>query len=267
MVGPKDVIIVDGGGNVGTLWPEENSKINDIIVRFKNNHVLVFPQTAYFEEDEVGKACERKTAAAYKKNAGLVFFSRDRRTFDKVSKLSPGTPNYYVPDIVLYIDDAPTVRNRTGALLCLRDDKEKAVDSGLDGTVESILLEMGLAVNRASTVVAEPMRIFQGNRDAVLRSKWNEFASSELVVTDRLHGMFFSAITGTPCVALDNVSRKVSQGYEWVRAIPNIKLAVSADDIEGLAREVTGIGPVQYDRTLLEPQFEQMRAVVRSALH
>lgn len=266
MVGPEDVIIVDGGGNVGTLWPEENDKINDIVVRFKNNHVLVFPQTAHFEEGEAGKACERETAAAYKTNAGLVFFSRDRKTLDTITELSPGTPNHYAPDIVLYIDDALAARDRAGALLCLRDDKEKAVDSGLDGAVESALREMGLAVGRTSTVVAEPMRIFQGNRDVVLRLKWSEFASSELVVTDRLHGMFFSAITGTPCVALDNVSRKVSQGYEWVREIPNIKLAASADEVAGLAREVMGVGPLRYDRALLEPQFEQMRAVVRSAL-
>ena len=265
-VRPADVVIIDGGGNVGTLWPEENDKINDIISRFKNNRVFVFPQTAFFEEGEAGNACARETAAAYDSNAGLVFFSRDRKTFNKISELSPGTPNYYVPDIVLYINDALVASDRAGVLLCMRDDKEKTVDSGLGGFIEAALRDMGLEVRSTSTVVAEPTRIFQGNRDAVLRAKWGEFASSELVVTDRLHGMFFSAITGTPCVALDNVSSKVSQGYDWVRSIPNIKFAASTQDIPGLAREVMGVGPVYYDHAFLESQFEQMRTVVRSAL-
>ncbi len=39
-----------------------------------------------------------------------------------------------------------------------------------------------------------------------LNSKFAEFLSSGLVITDRLHGMIFAAITGTPCIALDNKS-------------------------------------------------------------
>ena len=40
MVRPSDVVVVDGGGSVGTLWPEENDKINDIVRRFADRTVL-----------------------------------------------------------------------------------------------------------------------------------------------------------------------------------------------------------------------------------
>ncbi len=53
--------------------------------------------------------------------------------------------------------------------------------------------------------------------------KWNEFSSVQLVVTDRLHGMVFSAITGTPCIALDNISHKVYGAYQWLSYLPYLR--------------------------------------------
>ena len=266
MVRPSDIVVVDGGGNVGTLWPEENDKINDIVSRFVDCSVLVFPQTAYFEDSERGRECERETAAVYRSNPNLVFFSRDRKTFEIVGRLTPDTPSYYVPDIVPYIDDAPFSAERSGALLCLRDDKERILDDKAAKTIDSVFVELGLQAGRTSTVVEEPTRIYEGNRDAVLGVKWAEFSSSELVITDRLHGMFFSAITGTPCVALDNLSHKVSQGFEWIEGIPNVRLARTPDEIPVLAREALAAGPSRYSRAPLDPVYGQMREVIRRAV-
>lgn len=266
MVRSSDIVVVDGGGNVGTLWPEENDKINDIVSRFVDCSVLVFPQTAYFEDSERGRECERETAAVYRSNPNLVFFSRDRKTFETVGRLTPDTPSYYVPDIVPYIDDAPFSTERSGALLCLRDDKERMLDDKAAKTIDSVFVELGLQAGRTSTVVEEPTRIYEGNRDAVLGVKWAEFSSSELVITDRLHGMFFSAITGTPCVALDNLSHKVSQGFEWIEGIPNVRLARTPDEIPVLAREALVAGPSRYSRAPLDPVYGQMREVIRRAV-
>lgn len=265
-VRPSDVILIDGGGNVGTLWPEENDKINDIVRRFGNCGVLVFPQTAFFEDTERGRACERETFAAYRSNPNLVYFSRDRGTFDTVARLSPKTPNYYVPDIVLYIDGMPLCSERSGALLCLRSDKERVLDDGAAKTIDRLLDELGLETKRTSTVIGDPARIFEGNREAVLSAKWAEFASANLVITDRLHGMFFSAIMGTPCVALDNISHKVSQGYEWIRHIKNIRVATAVDEVPALVDEVLSAGPRPYDRTPLDPYYDEMRAAIRSVV-
>lgn len=266
MVRPSDIVVVDGGGNVGTLWPEENDKINDIVSRFVDCSVLVFPQTAYFEDSERGQECERETATVYRSNPNLVYFSRDRRTFETIGKLTPDTPNYYVPDIVPYINDAPFSTERSGALLCLRADKERALDDEAVKTIDSVLVELGIQVGRTSTVVAEPTRIYEGNRDAVLSAKWAEFSTSELVITDRLHGMYFSAITGTPCVALDNLSHKVSQGFEWIERIPNVRLARTPDEIPVLARDALAAGPSRYSRAPLDPVYGQMREVIRRAV-
>ena len=67
-------------------------------------------------------------------------------------------------------------------------------------------------------------------------------------------------------MALDNISHKVSQGYEWIKGLPNIRLASDADEIPDLARKVFESGPRTYDRTLLDPYYERMKMVVLDAI-
>ena len=78
--------------------------------------------------------------------------------------------------------------------------------------------------------------------------------------------MIFSAITGTPCVALDNVSHKVSQGYEWIKGIKNIRVATEIDEVPALLDEVLAAGPCAYDRALLTPYHEMMREAIERVL-
>ena len=265
LVRPDDLIVIDGGGNVGTLWPEETDKMNDIVRRFACNPVVVFPQTAYFSDTEEGRECERRTAEAYASNPRLVFFSRDRTTYNKVRSMSPGTTNLLVPDIVLYHDATSHVA-RAGALLCLRADKERVIADGGAAALKDVLGRHGLAVRETSTVLHDK-RVGKRKREKVLAAKWAEFGSTKVVVTDRLHGMIFSAITGTPCVALDNVSRKVSQGYEWIKGVPNIRVATGIGDVPDLIDEVLAAGPCAYARVPLATYHEAMKETIGGALN
>ena len=50
------------------------------------------------------------------------------------------------------------------------------------------------------------------------------------VLTDRLHGMIFGIITGTPCVVIDNKNHKISEVYNsWLKDYSNIKLVERVD--------------------------------------
>lgn len=68
-------------------------------------------------------------------------------------------------------------------------------------------------------------------RDMVLQDKWTEFGSVGLVITDQLQSMIFAAITGTPCIAVDNVSKKVSGVYAWIKDLPYIRVLENPTDI------------------------------------
>lgn len=240
--------------------------MNDIVVRFSLNPVAIFPQSAYFEDSPFGEHSKRKVAEAYEKNSSLLFFSRDSATYEAMGEIIPSLHNFYVPDIVLYLDESREVASRSGALLCLRADKERVTDADGAEAVGAALEERGLSARETSTVVEKPSYIGAKNRDAVLEAKWAEFRSAEVVVTDRLHGMIFSAITGTPCVALDNVSHKVSQGYEWIKYIENIRVAAAVDEVPALVDEVLSVGPCRYDRSPLEPYYDEMKAAIRSVV-
>lgn len=270
LVRPCDLIVIDGGGNVGTLWPEENDKMNDIVARFSHNVVVIFPQTAFFEDSAAGGECQTRVEAAYAKNPRLVFFSRDEPTYRLMQHVAPTVCNHYVPDVVLSLGGESVVRpgERHGALLCLRDDKERLVDEGCAGELKATLVARGLDVAEASTVVREPARISRRNRGDVLRAKLDEFRSAEVVVTDRLHGMLFAAITGTPCVALDNVSHKVSNGHVWVAkaGVHNVKVARAVEEVPALLDEVIAEGPACYDPAALDVEFGEIREAIADAL-
>ena len=62
-------------------------------------------------------------------------------------------------------------------------------------------------------------------REFELNKIWTAFKKSKVVVTDRLHGMIFCAITKTPCVAIDNSNHKISGVYDaWLKDIGYIKM-------------------------------------------
>ena len=75
-------------------------------------------------------------------------------------------------------------------------------------------------VKFTDTVVNKRINI--NDRNEELDKKFLEFKTSKLVITDRLHGMIFAAITGTPCLAFDNSSGKVKGVFEWIKNINSI---------------------------------------------
>ena len=54
-------------------------------------------------------------------------------------------------------------------------------------------------------------------REQKLDELLNKFTNSSLVITDRIHGMIFSYLTQTPCIALNNYNHKVRCEYDWIK--------------------------------------------------
>ena len=96
-----------------------------------------------------------------------------------------------------------------------------------------------------------------------MTEKLRSFAAARLVVTDRLHGMIFSAITGTPCVVLSNYNHKVRGTYEWISYLPYIKFAGSAEEAAGYLPELLSMQDCVYDSGPLEPYFQELAQAVR----
>ena len=61
----QDVILVHGGGFLGTLWIREEKMFRTILNVFHDNTIIVLPQTAYFSEDEEGKRILEESIELY----------------------------------------------------------------------------------------------------------------------------------------------------------------------------------------------------------
>lgn len=259
-INEDDVIVIDGGGNIGTLWIWEEQKMHDIIKRFPNNPMFIFPQTAFYSSDEEGKNALAIAKAVYGSHKKLTVFCRDEVTYKLFQTEFMGINALYVPDIVLFTNNAQKKTVRKKILLCFRSDKERILSFKFRCELEKYLEKFGYDIGSTDTVISN--NVSKNTREIFLKDKWNEFSSAKLVVTDRLHGMIFSTITGTPCIAFDNISHKVRDGYEWIKPIKYVKFCECSHTIYEELDKMLHFEDTDYDRSYLEKHFEIIKEEV-----
>lgn len=215
----EDVIILSGGGNMGDLYPRYESLRRKVIRNFPDNKIVVFPQTIDYTDDRYGKKEKKKSSMIYSRHKNLVVCAREMKSYRMMAQLYPNV--IFVPDIVFYLygklNLQPTNRERIIGI-CMRHDKESVINEVSEKKIYEICRENGFMVNDISTLSA-PHQAYTDNcsRRAVLEEKIREFSRCSGVITDRLHGMIFSVLAGTPCIALDNSNGKVSEVYKTVK--------------------------------------------------
>lgn len=255
---PKDVIIINGGGNLGTLWENCDDIISDIVESFSDYKIICFPESCYYSMDYNGKKRLERNKQIYDGCKNLYITLRDKYSFD-FFKQNFSTKVMYVPDIVLSLSYESERNKRKGVLLCLREDKERVLSKDKIDEIKDLFMIMGLQYKETSTLV--PEKITRKNRDKLLYKKWEEFSSAKLVITDRLHGMIFSAITGTPCLAMDNINKKVSGVYEWIKTLDYIQ-CVTDNNVEiGLIASLLGKDTV-YNANVVWDKYDALKEVI-----
>jgi pyruvyl transferase EpsI len=176
-------------------------------------------------------------------------------------------PNCYVilvPDMVLsrgWDECFESATERNGALLCLKQDQE----SILREEEKACLADIAEHLCGVASVI-DTYRLAQillPERLTLLRRKLNEFRSVELCITDRLHGVIFSAIASTPCVALNNCNHKLRESVKMIEYLPYIRFANSLDDVESLAREVMTVDNPQFSNADLAGNFAELEELLR----
>ena len=106
-------------------------------------------------------------------------------------------------------------------MICLRDDEEIYIGRENRSKVVHWINKKYAKVTEFDTVV--PYSISKGERKSELYSIWQKFSDSEVVITDRLHGMIFAAITKTPCLVLRNNYHKIIGSYKWLQELNYIQ--------------------------------------------
>ncbi len=255
----QDVILLRGGGSWGDLWLDGFDSILSWIESFPNNKIIVFPQSAYFSDTEVGVSIKNKSKQLIDRAKKLTVFARDKSSFLLLKQLYPNADIRVTPDTVLsYRPDISNSINRDGIILCLRNDKEKNPDSLKKDKLIDLLVESKNNIICQDTSIQVNLRHLK-QRIVLLNNIWNKFSSAKFVVTDRLHGMIFSIITGTPCVIFDNIDGKVGHQFEWVKDLGYAFFVNNYVTVEELYDLVNGIKPSEYPIENMIPLFDDLK--------
>lgn len=219
-ISKSNTIIINGGGWMGNLWVKEELLIEDMVKLFKYNRIILFPQTIYYDKnikpynDLINTARE-----AFYSNKKFTITVRENESFEFAKKNFGETKALLVPDIALYyynsLNNMRNIKKKNIVKFCLRKDRENIQDKQSIMKIKKILKNNNIKIDKITTMAIK--RISEKKRNNTLNKKFKRFAESNMVITDRLHGMIFSYLVGTPCIVLDNKTRKVSGVYEkWL---------------------------------------------------
>lgn len=246
-INDEDVIMITGGGFLGNLWMTGENTARDVIERFPNNKIIIFPHTMFFDERFDKEKELAKSVEIYNRHPHLTFFLREEQSYQFVQEHFPNITVKKAPDIVTYLNESKIQTERNGALFCLRNDKEKVDYSYIIDDLETHLSEAGVSYSYTDTLI--DIKANEKNRKHYLEQKYTEFRQSRVVITDRLHGMIFALITGTPCIAFNNSSGKVRGVYEWIKSVDYIVCVdeENLNDIDFIKNEMNRLLTIKVD--------------------
>jgi len=257
----KDLIILHGGGNLGTWYPAEENYREYVIKKYKNNSIIVFPQSVFFSEDNLQRNFE--IGKVYAQHKDLLVCVRDKISLSIAQKYLNCNIQLY-PDIVLSYrsEKSENESNCTEVLFCLRNDREKKVTQELkDNIVKIIENDLGLKIKYYDTHIGHHVTL--KTRKSTVDDMLNQYKNSALVITDRFHGGIFAYITGTPCIVLEPQDHKVKGGFEWLKRSGNITMPNNIDEIRN---EVSRLNNCKEDNVLYEEEFASLKEYILSHL-
>ncbi len=262
---PKGALITQlGGGHMGNQWVEEEKLHQQQVLRLPKNPAVIFPQTLYYTPDEKGEADAKASVPVYNGKKQLTMVAREAFSFEAMQRLYPDTQVLLVPDIVLSMDMAAfgaREQQRDGVILCMRGDLEQSMTQEERAKIEEMLQRRTLPFRRADMYCVQMAS--PENREQVVREKLEELSSAKLVITDRLHGMIFCALTGTPCIVFSNSNHKIKGTYEWLRHLPYIQFVQSVREAEAHLDGMLQMKDCRFDNAPLRPYYEQLAEVVK----
>lgn len=261
IIQPNDVITTVGGGNTGDLYESIELFRRLVIENFPNNKIISFPQTIDFSETAKGLKALNKTIKTYSKHKDLTLVAREQKSFDYYKTHFPKNKVLLTPDIVLSQNQSVPQITRHGAIVCLRDDKEKKLSIEQEENLKALLKnEFNHLIIRDTHVGGQGLPL--KDRVTKLKSIWEDFKTVELVITDRLHGMIFCYITGTPALVFLNNNHKIKSSYAWIKQAKHIKLVedLSETSIKNAITEVKG----QQTEIALETLISKYQPIVEA---
>ena len=254
-------IFIHGGGYMGTIWPESERILLKLVSQNPGSNILALPNTFYYEQSEFGINELEKAINLYNSHRHLKIYARESVSFRAMNQVLEHAG--IAPDMVLRMNKCMRGVIREGCILCLRSDREKTRSEEMETSIiRQAHALFGEHIKHLDMIV--PHEIPISERDVELEKQYDAFRHAELVITDRLHGMIFCAITGTPCIVINSKSPKVRGCYEWINDLPYIRFCEDVNQISSIYRSIPK-KEWTYDETRLLPRYKELEADILKA--
>lgn len=100
----SDLIFLQGGGNMGNIYPHIEKLRQFCIREFPDNIIISMPTTIRYTSDSHGKKALIKSKKIYNSHPNLILYAREKYSYEYMKKEYPDAFVKLVPDIVLIMN-------------------------------------------------------------------------------------------------------------------------------------------------------------------
>jgi exopolysaccharide biosynthesis predicted pyruvyltransferase EpsI/glycosyltransferase involved in cell wall biosynthesis len=258
----KDLVCLHGGGNIGNYYMVAEQIRRDFLNKFPKNEKVIFPQTIHYDYSEAGRVELATDQSIINKSKNLTLCLREHLSYELAKKYF-NCNVILAPDIVLYSNYIKKFNyNRIGATVILRTDVEGILSQQDKQLIEKVVKQYANDAQYIDTQLIVDINVY--DRKEVVEEYVSKIAKSEFVITDRLHGMVFCAITQTPCIVLPNYNHKVAGVYEWISNLDYIIMINTMSELEGAVNKVLGMEKNIHKNTINLEGFDSLTNLLKS---
>lgn len=243
---PKTLIIFNGGGNFGDLWESYTIFRNKIILRYPENHYLIFPQSVCYND---AKKIEEDVRVYATCGRRMTICARDKDSYDFLKSNFTQNNILLVPDMAFYTDDCLLKpKSGNGRILFLkRQDKEFAQNHQYDIVPDNAEIHDWPTMERFMHWHWKYLHFKQVTRECrwypklflhiedfiwqriilpyYLRCGISFVNQYDIVYSTRLHVAILGVLLGKQVYFFDNSYGKNSSLFNtWLKGFPNIQL-------------------------------------------
>lgn len=234
----RDILLLHGGGNFGDLWEKHQMFREEIISKFKENKIILLPQTVYFKNPKNILRC----VTIFSSHPDLTLCARDKKSYIFLKNNFKENKIIMIPDMAFCIAPNNYKYKLNGKVLYInRKDKEYLIKRNLSfikyleikdwPTIkQGLLLNLPLICNaffdkikwkvsfKLNINLEDKFYIFK-NRRKLINKGINFINKYDLIITDRLHGAILSLLLNKKVILLNNSYGKNKNFYDtWLKS-------------------------------------------------
>lgn len=248
------LIFMTGGGNWGNDYLFSHNIKRNVIKEFPKNLKVVFPVTINYTNTNEGQKILKEDVLLLDSEDRLILAVRDDKSYEIANHYFKNIKVNLMPDIVLF-SNKKSYENREGCIICIRNDKESIMSIEDRNQIIGKAKELFEDIEFLDTQYEYNIRICE--RRKALDVVFNKFRKTKLVITDRLHGVIFSVITGTPLIAFENKNCKIEGVWKWVGGITNNHFVHNMQEFENAINDMDSLKFMNnHEKLCLESYYE-----------